>query len=78
MRHLAFTSAIAPDFERAQKRCARVPSRDGVNECVVASMRARICIIVGHRIASCERSAGQRKRIADHPLCDADAVMRDV
>ncbi|WP_210190318.1 hypothetical protein, partial [Bradyrhizobium sp. NAS96.2] len=52
MRHLSFMSAIVRDFGRMQKHCACVSSRDDVNDCVVASMQMRNCIIVGHQFAS--------------------------
>ncbi|WP_342713578.1 hypothetical protein AAFG13_31170 [Bradyrhizobium sp. B124] len=74
MRHLAFMRAIVSDFAPHRKHCARVSSRDDVNDCGVGSMPMRNCTIVGHQIELPPRT----NRESDHPFCDANAVLRDV
>ncbi|WP_194458302.1 hypothetical protein [Bradyrhizobium sp. CCBAU 53421] len=62
------------DFAPCRKRRARVSSRDDVNDCVVASLLARNCVIVGHQVELPSSNDGE----SDHRFCDANAVVRDV
>ncbi|MGY3485199.1 hypothetical protein ACVW1C_003082 [Bradyrhizobium sp. USDA 4011] len=74
MRHLAFMRAIVSVAASRRKRCARVSSRDDVNDCDVGSMQKRNCTIVGHQIELPPSTNGE----SDHAFCDANAVVLDV